>query len=255
MAKKPREAVFTTVMWDGNSKIADFNHHIMRLKNHAERLRIDLPENSEILIAQKILNRANKYNNERLLNITFDCTSREFKTKSRELPNLRNRNIDAMTIPMKKWLGQVTGTKHGDWQFYIDAKDVAEQNGVDIALLIEQYSIIDSDRATIMVIDEDGVAYLSDSQQTVQGITLEVLASGLAEMGIPLSKAKLNERLVARCSEIIALGTGIGCCKIITIDGVEVGQKTSTIFMKCQTYLAQHYSNTDNWTDLCEYSN
>ena len=62
MAKKPREAVFTTVMWDGNSKIADFNHHIMRLKNHAERLRIDLPENSEILIAQKILNRANKYN-------------------------------------------------------------------------------------------------------------------------------------------------------------------------------------------------
>jgi len=255
MAKRPRDAVFTTVLWDGNSKIADFDHHITRLNYHAERLRIDLPKNSEQLIAQTILNRANKYSDNKLLNITFDCISREFKTHSRELPNLRNCNIDAMTIPIKKWLGQVTGTKHGDWQFYIEAKDVAEQNGVDIALLIDQYSIIDSDRASIMVIDEDGVAYISESQQAVQGITLEVLTNGLAEMGIPLNKAKLNERLVARCTEIIALGTGIGCCKIISIDGDEVGQKSSTIFNKCQAYLAQHYSNTNNWTDLCEYSN
>ena len=89
----------------------------------------------------------------------------------------------------------------------------------------------------------DGVAYFSESQQAVQGITLEVLTSGLAEMGIPLNKAKLNERLVARCTEIIALGTGIGCCKIISIDGDEVGQKSSTISNKCQAYLAQHYSN------------
>ena len=73
-------------------------------------------------------------------------------------------------------------------------------------------------------------------------------------MGIPLSKAKLNERLVARSSEVIALGTGIGCCKILTIDGEEIGQDTSTISSMLQAYLAQHYSNTDNWTDLCEYS-
>ena len=255
MARMPRSAVFTTALWDGNSKIADFDKHVRRLKNHAERLRIDLPENSEQLIAQTIINRTNKYNHKKLLNITFDSASGEFKIRPRELPKLRNCMIDAMTIPIKKWLGQVTGTKHGDWQFYIDAKDVAEQNGVDIALLIDEYSIIDSDRATIVVVDEDGVAYISDSQQAVQGITLEVLSSGLTEIGVPLNKAKLNERLVARCTEIIALGTGIGCCKIITIDGAEVGQKNSIIANKCQEYLAQHYSNTDNWTDLCEYSN
>ena len=155
---------------------------------------------------------------------------------------------------MKKWLGQVTGTKHGDWQFYLDAKDLAEQNGVDIALLIDDFCIIDGDRAAIVVIDEDGVAYTSENKQSVQGITLEILTDGFAEMGIPLSKAKLNERLVARSSEVIALGTGIGCCKILTIDGEEIGQDTSTISSMLQAYLAQHYSNTDNWTDLCEYS-
>lgn len=255
MARKPREAVFTTVLWDGNTKIAHFDNHMKRLRKHAERLRINLPENSELLIAEEILENIEKSSEKNLINITFDCVSGEFQTKSRELPKLRNCNIDAMTIPMKKWLGQVTGTKHGDWQFYIDAKDVAEQNGVDLALLIDEYCIIDSDRAAIVVIDEDGVAYISDSQQTVEGVTLGIVASGLTEMGIPLNKAKLNERLVARSTEIIALGTGIGCCKIMTIDGEDIGNKNSAISKKLQAYLAQHYSNTDNWIDLCGYSN
>ena len=255
MAKKPRDAVFTTVLWDGDSKIAHFDNHLRRLRNHAERLRIELPEASEQLIARIILNETNKYDGEKLLTIRFDCALQKFAVKPRDLPKLRNCNLDAMTIPMKKWLGRVTGTKHGDWQYYLDAKDAAERNGVDIALLVDEYSIIDSDRATIIVIDEDGVAYSSDSQQAVEGITLEVVASHFAEMGVPLVKAKLNERLVARCSEIIAFGTGIGCCKISTIDGEEIGQNSSVVFDKCHTYLAQHYSNTDNWNDLCEYTN
>ena len=254
MARKPRDAVFTTALWDGNSKIADFQKHLERLAKHAERLRITLPKSFDQLIAQAIINMDEKYNDDRLLNITFDCVEGVFLTKSRDLPKLRNCGLDSMTIPMKKWLGQVTGTKHGDWQFYLGAKDIAEQNGVDIALLIDEFCIIDGDRAAIVVIDEDGVAYFSENKQSVQGITLEVLTSGFAEMGIPLSKAKLNERLVARSSEVLALGTGIGCCKILTIDGEEVGQDSSTISSMLQAYLAQHYSNTDNWTDLCEYS-
>ena len=254
MAKKPRDAVFTTALWDGNSKIADFEKHLERLAKHAKRLRITLPEGFDQLIGQAIIDMDEKYDDNRLLNITFDCVEGVFLTKSRDLPKLTNCNLDSMTIPMKKWLGQVTGTKHGDWQFYLGAKDLAEQNGVDIALLIDDYCIIDGDRAAIVVIDEDGVAYFSENKQSVQSITLEVLKSGFAEMGIPLSKAKLNERLVARSSEVLALGTGIGCCKILTIDGEQVGQDNSTISSMLQAYLAQHYSNTDNWTDLCEYS-
>ena len=44
MANKPRSAVFTTVLWDGGSKIADFEQHLDRLKKHAKRLRIILPD-------------------------------------------------------------------------------------------------------------------------------------------------------------------------------------------------------------------
>ncbi|HII23578.1 MAG TPA: hypothetical protein HA359_04910, partial [Candidatus Poseidoniaceae archaeon] len=52
MASKPRSAVFTTVLWDGGSKIADFPRHMLRLRNHAKRLRIELPDNIEQLISR-----------------------------------------------------------------------------------------------------------------------------------------------------------------------------------------------------------
>ena len=58
-------------------------------------------------------------------------------TKSRDLPKLRNCNLDSMTIPMKKWSSY--RDKHGDWH-HIWQKDIAEQNGVDIAPLIDDFA-------------------------------------------------------------------------------------------------------------------
>jgi branched-subunit amino acid aminotransferase/4-amino-4-deoxychorismate lyase len=102
------------------------------------------------------------------------------------------------------------------------------------------------------VIDEDGIAYISDSDLSVNGTTLEIVTETFEEMGIPVNYARLNERLVARSSEIIALGVGLGCCRIITIDGVQIGGMSAIVANKCQAILAQHYSNINNWTDLCE---
>tara|TARA_B100000965_G_C19583166_1_gene754504 strand:+ start:1064 stop:1840 length:777 start_codon:yes stop_codon:yes gene_type:complete len=252
MANKPRSAVFTTVLWDGDSKIADFPRHMVRLRNHAERLRIDLPDNIEQLITRRLIEYAGKSKETQLLNIKFECETNRFILTSRQLPKLRNSEIHAMTLPLRKWLGEITGTKHGDWAAYIEAKNSAEEAGADIALLVDEYCIIDSDRAGIIVIDEDGVAYISDSNLSVNGITLEIVTEILEEMGIPVNFARLNERLVARSSEVIALGVGLGCCRIITIDGVQIGGANAVIANKCQDILAQHYSNISNWTDLCE---
>ena len=66
-------------------------------------------------------------------------------------------------------------------------------------------------------------------------------------------KARLNERMVARCEEILVTGTGIGCCKLVTIDGAIIGREKSLIFEKCRDVLSQHYSNSDTWTNMCEY--
>ena len=253
MAIGPRSAVFTTVLWNGKTSIADFAQHLKRLKSHAERLRIELPSDFISMLSNQIKLIDNSPIEElQLLNITYDSENEEVRLNPRPLPKHRNCDMHAITMPLKKWLGDVTGTKHGDWQPYYEAKLIAEQNGADIALLIDEYCIIDGDRASVMVIDEDGVAYFSDSPQAVAGITLGVVAPQLQALGIPVNYAKLNERLVARCAELVAVGVGIGACNILTIDGENVGQHQSIISSKLIAYLAQHYSNINNWTDLCE---
>ena len=95
MASKPRSAVFTTVLWDGGSKIADFPRHMLRLRNHAERLRIELPDNIEQLISRRLIEYADKSNETQLLNIKFECETNQFILTSRQLPKVRNSEIHA----------------------------------------------------------------------------------------------------------------------------------------------------------------
>ncbi|MBL6731981.1 MAG: aminotransferase class IV [Candidatus Poseidoniaceae archaeon] len=254
MAVKPRDSVFTTVMWDGEGSVADFVAHLARLKNHAERLRIELPSDLDLTIAKAIceLGEGIEKTQRQLLTISYS-NSDNLDLTSRPLPKLRSSKIHGKTKPLHKWLGDVTGTKHGDWKPYLDARDDAEQSGADISILVDDFTIVDTDRASIVVIDEDGAAYVSDSRLGVDGITNQIVARALKSIGIPVMKARLNERMVARCEEILVTGTGIGCSKLVTIDGEMIGREKSLIFERCRDILAQHYSNPDTWTNMCEY--
>lgn len=241
-------------MWDGESSIADFAAHIGRLENHAKRLRIELPDDLPAVIAKEVcgFNNSHDKNQKLLLTIRYS-TSDNISLTSRPLPKLRSTEIHGKTRPLKKWLGEATGTKHGDWKPYLDARNDAEQSGADISILIDEFSIVDTDRASIVVIDEDGTAYVSDSNLGVHGITNQIISHALNSIGIPVMKARLNERMVARCEEILVTGTGIGCSKLVTIDGEIIGREESLIFEKCRDLLSQHYSNPGTWTNMCEY--
>lgn len=241
-------------MWDGESSIADFTAHMVRLENHAKRLRIELPDDLPAVIAKEVcgFGKSHDENQKMLLTIRYS-TSNKISLNSRPLPKLRSTEIHGKTRPLKKWLGKVTGTKHGDWKAYLDARDDAEQSGADISILIDEFSIVDADRASIVVIDEDGTAYVSDSDLGVDGITNQIITRALNSIGIPVMRARLNERMVARCEEILVTGTGIGCSKLVTIDGEIIGREESLIFEKCRDLLSQHYSNPDTWTNMCEY--
>lgn len=241
-------------MWDGKSSVADFVAHLERLKNHAGRLRIELPSDLDSMVAKAIcdLGEGMEKSQRQLLTISYSNSDNLVLT-SRPLPKLRSSEIHGKTKPLHKWLGDVTGTKHGDWKPYLDARDDAEQSGADISILVDDFTIVDTDRASLVVIDEDGTAYVSDSKLGVDGITNQIVSSALNSIGIPVMKARLNERMVARCEEILVTGTGIGCSKLVTIDGEMIGREKSLIFERCRDILAQHYSNPDTWTNMCEY--
>ena len=51
--------------------------------------------------------------------------------------------LSAITVEAPKWKDKVRSTKHGDWQPYLDAREMALTNKADISLLIENDSVID----------------------------------------------------------------------------------------------------------------
>ena len=250
----PRSEVFTTALWDGAFAIVDWPLHLKRLTEHAKLLRIKLPENlsqqMKPLLQQESALKQTTQNHSPGLLLKIKCSkSGELSVDSRTI-DFRNEEVDAITVEAPRWSAKVNGTKHGDWQAYTDARGNAEEKGVDVALLIHDYAIVDADRALPVVLDEDGVAWVAaHNEGGVRSITFEILSPKLQEAGIPIQFGRLNERLVARATEIITLGSGTGACRILSLDDELLGGG-DMLSSLCQTLLQQHYQNNETWSDV-----
>ena len=253
---RPRDSVFTTVTWDGLHHIADFQTHLNRLSNHAERLRMTLPKNIESEIKKAFEDIVALKNGELkqpigLVKIVIDCNDQSSMRLSERPITLRNEEIEAITVPAPRWNRKVTGTKHGDWAPYHRARLRADSEGSDLALLVHEFSIIDGDRASPILLDEDGIVWYSNSEQGgVESITRSIILSGLEQHGFPFQSGNLTERIVARAHEMVALGSGMGACRIITIDGEDIGGSADLLTQTCRQILSQHYANSNNWTKM-----
>lgn len=251
----PRDAVFTTAAWDGRHSLADWNLHLARMKRHSSRLRIQLPDDFEQQVAQHVSrltaepeDAAVERNPNCLMRI--QCTAGGKVTVSSRSIDIRDEDIDAITQPAPRWMKKINGTKHGAWKPYSDALATAQSKGADIALLVHEYALVDADRATPVVLDEDGTAWIASLDEGgTESITLSILSPELEKHGIPVHHGRLNERLVARAEEIVAVGSGIGVCQIISIDGVDTGHG-SALTALCRTILAEHYADIETWTSL-----
>ena len=56
--------------------------------------------------------------------------------------------------------------------------------------------------------------------------------------------------MVARAREMVIIGTGVGVCKIESIDGVDFVQPSETLYEVARSALDQHYANPNTWTDM-----
>lgn len=253
---RPRDSVFTTVTWDGLHHVADLKAHLNRLSNHAIRLRMTLPENLEAEIKKAFTDIVSLKNGQLkqpigLVKIVIDCTEQSPVRLSERTITLRNEEIEAITVPAPRWNRKVTGTKHGDWAPYHQARLKADSEGSDLALLVHEFSIIDGDRASPILLDEGGLVWYSSSELGgVESITRSIILSKLGEHGFPFQSGNLTERLVARAHEMVALGSGMGACRIITINGEDIGGSADLLTQICRQILSQHYANSSNWTKM-----
>jgi len=223
----PKSAVFTTVR-ARNGELFHLDLHLERLAKHAKILGIEVPE---VIIPSEL---------EGLVRIEIHSDRVSFDVK----PFYQEIHMEAegITVPAPRWTRKVTGTKHGDWQPYRKITQDVFAKGADVGLLVHDYCIIDGDRVMPLVLDDDGVVWVSDSKLGgVSSVTFDVCKNAIKEAGFVISSGRLNERMVARAKEIVLLGTGMGAARLTVLDDVDIGDGSDNLQQVCISALGENW--------------
>ena len=223
----PKSAVFTTVR-ARNGELFHLDLHLERLAKHGAVLGIDIPE---LELPTDL---------DGLVKIQVDASGVTFSIK----PFYQEIHMEAegISVPAPRWTRKVTGTKHGDWQPYRDITAEVFSKGADVGLLIHDFCIIDGDRVMPLILDQDGVVWISDHKLGgVSSVTFDVCKQAIRDAGFIISSGRLNERLVARAKEVILLGTGMGAARLIVLDDVGIGDDTDSLQQVCISALGKNW--------------
>ena len=223
----PKSAVFTTVR-ARKGELFHLDLHLERLAKHAEILGIKVPE---VIIPSEL---------EGLVRIEIysDRVSFDVKPFYQEI----HMEAEGITVPAPRWTRKVTGTKHGDWQPYRKITQDVFAKGADVGLLVHDYCIIDGDRVMPLVLDDDGVVWVSDSKLGgVSSVTFDVCKNAIKDAGFVISSGRLNERMVARAKEIVLLGTGMGAARLTVLDDVDIGDGSDNLQQVCISALGENW--------------
>ncbi|HJL59867.1 MAG: aminotransferase class IV [Candidatus Poseidoniaceae archaeon] len=223
----PKSAVFTTVR-ARKGELFHLDLHLDRLAKHAAVLGIKIPE---IVVPENL---------EGLVKIQIDSGGVNFTVK--EFYQEIHMEAEGITVAAPRWTRKVTGVKHGDWKPYRDITADVLSKGADVGLLVHDYCIIDGDRVMPIVLDEDGVVWISDGKLGgVSSVTFDVCKQAIGDAGFVISSGRLNERLVARAKEIVLLGSGMGAARLTVLDDVDIGDGSDNLQQVCISALGKHW--------------
>ena len=126
---------------------------------------------------------------------------------------------------------------------------IAKKFGGNAALIVEDSSIIDGDRATLMVLDKDGTAWVSSNKYgSIQSITIDLIKEKLIQRGIPIIYGRITTDLILRASDAIMLGTGLGVTRIYSIDDRVFEFSNSILFDNASSAFEEIIQ--EKWIDL-----
>ena len=230
--QSPFSSVFTTIPWDGDGGFAFLEDHLKRMHSHADRLRIGIPNDFHHEVKSLLQGLEPIQLGENLIPGLVRLTlgkDGSLQCNARANPAQRTE-IAAICLPAPTVPSRVQGCKHGDWSHHEDARRKAEEAGCDAALFISGDGIIDSDRATPILLDMDGTAWFpSPDSGGVESVTLARLVKGLNESGIPVNRGSLTAGMVDRCQELVLVGSGICVASITELDGQDIGKNSGQI--------------------------
>jgi len=238
MEGDPFSSVFTTMPCNDAGQIAFLDAHLNRLKKHAERLSIDIPDDLNKQISTAINELEGMVDNPvRPSNLATLRLTREGDVSIKLRANEQHVSpMRAISVPDPKWSGNIKGTKHGDWSTYLDARQRASEAGAHIALFVDDEAVTDADRATPMLLDNDGTVWMANPRSGgVDSITASIIIPALEKAGIPINRGRLHQNMIGRAKEIIVVGSGICVARINDIDGQIIGRNEDGILTTTAT--------------------
>lgn len=244
ISPSPRSASFTTLAWDGRRHVRSPQLHMKRLRGHMDKLGLEWP----VDFAEQ-------------LRAALDTLSHEGTTSSQDEnaleggqrqqpPALLRVEVDDNGVvglvgrpcqrtasdvagicqPAPRYSAELQGLKHADWQAYTEAGRAAREGGADVALLVHDEAVIDGDRATPILLDCDGIAWVSDPKLGgVNSTTVEFLLPTLEKAGIPLQHGRLTAAMFAQAREVVLVGSGVVTVRLNSLDGEKVGNDDSIL--------------------------
>ena len=248
--RNPIDAVFTTCLLN-DGKILDADLHFQRIHDHAERLRIRLHPEIRKNIIKSICDQLKDHSSSsspELLRIEI-CRDENILCSTRPLPAYQPF-LQAISMELPNWNQAVLGCKHGDWGPYKHAHEIAQQHHCQLAIFMNNNTIIDADRATPVLLDRDGVLWMSAERYgAVRSLTLESILNDVKALGFEVQYGHITEKMILHCRELLAVGTGIGVATIDRIDGIEIGEQ-SQFAQHIYECLQHHRNNSQSWLNI-----
>jgi len=244
ISRSPRSATFTTLAWDGHRRVRSPQLHMKRLREHMDKLGMEWPDDfgEQLRAALDTLSHEGT------------TTSQDENTaevgQSQQPPALLRVEVDGNGVvglvgrpclrtasevggichPAPRYSADLQGLKHADWQAYTEAGIAARESGADVALLVHDEAVIDADRATPILLDGDGIAWISDPiLGGVNSTTIEFLLPTLEKAGIPLQHGRLTAAMFAKAREVVLVGSGVVAVRLNSLDGEKIGNGDSIL--------------------------
>ncbi len=252
-------SVFTTIGWNGGSEFFAVEEHLNRLEKYANLTGINFNENVKLNIKKKIKNHNfSPIKNDSidelckppgLVRIKLNYNGDIFISERSNEKNRACKFIKAITIEAPSNLIKNQGIKKGNHLPYKQAYDIAKKHKGNVALLVNDDAIIDGDRATLMLLDKDGTAWISSVEYgSISSITVQLIRDKLLKKGIPILQGKITTDLILRCEDAIMLGTGLGVTQISSIDDRIFNFSKSILFNTAISSLTEVMEH--KWIDL-----
>ena len=233
----PESFVWSAIGWDGGNYLMSPELHFERMIRHAGKLGLECPPDLSDRVLSKLggvsppKERNECSDQDPFLLIVKVTSGGEIILQGSENRTWPDTPLSAISVGAPVWDDDIRGTKHGDYQPYRDAREVAISNGADIGLLFENGNLIDGDRCTPLLLDSDGVAYHPrHSDGALDSVSLQVIKPFLESSGIPVRGAKITLGMITRCSEMIVCGSGMGVKSLGRIDDWRIGNPRGRLY-------------------------